>query len=163
VILVAGATGAGKTTYARKLSDEWRALRFSIDEWMVPLFARDSPQPIQFDWMMERIGRCEAVILALVAQAAARGLPAVLDLGFTKRAHRDAIAAACASSGLLTAIHFVDVDPETRWARVEQRNRDQGETYAMLVDRAMFDFMEGMWEPPDSEELAQNGGRRLER
>lgn len=161
VILVVGATGAGKTTYARKLADELGALRFSIDEWMGPLFAKDSPQPIQYDWMIERIGRCEAMILTLVSQAAIRGIPSVLDLGFTKREHRAAIAAACVSHGLASAIHFVDVDSEARWERVQRRNLEQGETYAMQVDRVMFDFMEGMWEPPIPEEWQANGGLRV--
>ena len=73
-ILVVGCTGAGKTTYARKLADELGALRFSIDEWMMPLFGPDQPTPIRFDWMMERVNRCEAMIFSLVQQAAARGL-----------------------------------------------------------------------------------------
>jgi predicted kinase len=161
VILVVGATGAGKTTYARKLADELGALRFSIDEWMGPLFAKDSPQPIQFEWMMERIGRCEAMMLTLVSQAARRGVSSVLDLGFTKRAHREAIAAACADAGYVSAIHFVDGDSTVRWERVKKRNLKQGETYVMQVDRAMFDFMEAMWEPPFPEEWQANGGLRV--
>lgn len=35
--LVAGSTGAGKTTYARKLCAEIGALHFSIDQWMATL------------------------------------------------------------------------------------------------------------------------------
>ena len=38
---IIGSTGAGKTTYARKLASECRALPFSIDEWMHELFAPD--------------------------------------------------------------------------------------------------------------------------
>ena len=66
VILVVGCTGAGKTTYARQLADEIGGIRFSIDEWMMPLFGPDQPQPIRFDWMMERVNRCEAMIFAMV-------------------------------------------------------------------------------------------------
>jgi len=36
--LVCGSTGAGKTTYARALSERIGAVRFSIDEWMTALF-----------------------------------------------------------------------------------------------------------------------------
>ena len=89
VILVVGCTGAGKTTYARKLADDMGAIRFLIDEWMVPLFGPDQPTPIRFDWMMERVNRCEAMIFATVRQIVARGGTAVLDLGFTKNAHRE--------------------------------------------------------------------------
>lgn len=160
-ILVVGCTGAGKTTYARRLADEIGGVRFSIDEWMVPLFGPDRPEPIQFAWMMERIGRCEAQIFGLVEQLAARGVPAVLDLGFTRHEHRDKFRALAAGAGLSVHVHFVDVPAEERWRRVEQRNADQGETYAMQVDRGMFDFMEGMWEAPAEAEWSANGGKRV--
>lgn len=161
VILVVGCTGAGKTTYARKLADELGALRFSIDEWMVPLFGPDQPTPIRFEWMMERVNRCEAMIFTLVQQAATRGVPAVLDLGFTKYEHREKFRSLCAEAGLRCAVHFVDVPREERWQRVQGRNSEQGETYAMQVDRSMFDFMETMWEPPLPDEWQAAGGRRI--
>ena len=161
VILVVGCTGAGKTTYARTLADERGAIRFSIDEWMMPLFGPDIPEPMRFDWMMERVNRCEAMIFAMTQQVAARGLPVVLDLGFTKAAHRDKFRALCGEAGLSVSVHFVDVLRETRWRRVEQRNQNQGETYAMTVDRSMFDFMETMWEPPTPQEWELDGGLRI--
>lgn len=158
VILVVGCTGAGKTTYARQLADDIGGIRFSIDEWMMPLFAPDQPKPIQFAWMMERVNRCEAMIFSMVRQVAERGLPVVLDLGFTKKEHRDKFRTLCTEAGLKAAVHFVDVDAETRWQRVQHRNGDQGETFAMQVDRGMFDFMEKMWEPPTADEVSINGG-----
>jgi predicted kinase len=161
LILVVGCTGAGKSTYARALADRLGALRFSIDEWMVALFWADSPQPIEFAWTIERVGRCEAQIFAMARQAAARGLPVVLDLGFTTVAHRDKFRALGGDAGLGVAVHFLDVPADERWRRVEQRNAEQGETFSLKVDRAMFDFMEGMWEPPSPSEWQAQGGLRL--
>lgn len=65
LILIVGCSGAGKTTYARRLADETGGIRFSIDEWMMALFWKDSPQPLEFAWTMERVRRCEAQILAM--------------------------------------------------------------------------------------------------
>ena len=161
LILVVGCTGAGKSTYAHALADQLGALRFSIDEWMVALFWADSPQPIEFAWTMERVNRCEAQIFAMARQAAARGVPAVLDLGFTTKADRDKFRALGAEAGLSVAVHFVDVPAHERWRRVEQRNAEQGETYSLKVDRGMFDFMEGLWEPPSEPEWLAGGGLRL--
>lgn len=161
VILVVGCTGAGKTTYARALADERRAIRFSIDEWMVPLFGPDISEPIRFEWMMERVNRCEAMIFATTLQATGLGIPVVLDLGFTKKVHRDKFRTLCADAGLSVAVHFIDVLRETRWNRVEARNRTKGETFAMTVDRSMFDFMETMWEPPTPQEWQEGGGLRI--
>jgi hypothetical protein len=38
LFLIVGLPGAGKTTRARELEEAHRALRFSPDEWMIPLF-----------------------------------------------------------------------------------------------------------------------------
>ncbi len=161
LILVVGCTGAGKSSYARALADQLGALRFSIDEWMVALFWADSPQPIQFDWTIERVNRCEAQIFAIARQAATRGVPAVLDLGFTTKAHRDKFRDLGEQAGLSVAVHFVDVPANERWRRVEQRNAQQGETYSLTVDRGMFDFMEGLWEPPSEAEWRAAGCLRI--
>jgi predicted kinase len=159
--LVVGCTGAGKSTYARALADELGAMRFSIDEWMVALFWADSPQPIEFAWAMERVNRCEAQIFAMARQAAQRGIPVVLDLGFTTKAHRDKFRGLGQEAGLSVAAHFVDVPAEERWRRVEARNAQQGETFSLPVDREMFDFMEGLWEPPCEAEWCADGGLRI--
>lgn len=161
IILVVGCTGAGKTTYSRRLADELGGVRFSIDEWMTTLFWADSPQPIQFEWTMERITRCEAQIMATVRQLAARGVPALLDLGFTTKDHRDRFRAMAAGAGLTVQVHFLDVPVDERWQRVSRRNAERGETFAMEVDRGMFDFMEGLWEPPQADEWQANGGCRI--
>lgn len=161
IILIVGSTGAGKTTYARRLAETLGGVRFSIDEWMTALFWADSPQPIEFGWTMERIGRCEGQIMAMVLQLAARGVPAILDLGFTTKEHRDRFRDHAGEAGLTAAIHFIDVPADKRWARVKRRNTDRGETYAMQVDRDMFDFMETMWEPPLEAEWTANDGCRV--
>ena len=95
------------------------------------------------------------------AEAAARGVPAVLDLGFTTKAHRDKFRELGKAAGLSVAVHFVDVPADERWRRVEQRNAQQGETYSLKVDRGMFDFMEGLWEPPSEAEWLAGGGLRI--
>lgn len=161
LVLIVGCTGAGKTTYARQLVDQLGAVRFSIDEWMTALFWADSPQPIEFQWTMERVERCEAQIFAMVRQLATRGIPAVLDLGFTRKQHRDKFRALGAQAGLTSVVHFLDVPAEERWLRVGRRNQQRGETFAMEVNRQMFDFMEGLWEPPTSEEWGADGGLRI--
>ncbi len=161
IILIVGSTGAGKTTYARRLAEELGGVRFSIDEWMTTLFWADSPQPIEFAWTMERIARCEAQIFAMVRQLAARGVLALLDLGFTTKEHRDKFRALAAEAGLSAAVHFIDVPADERWYRVNRRNRERGETYAMQVDRQMFDFMDAMWEPPLEAEWSADGGLRI--
>ncbi len=162
VLIVTGATGAGKTTYARDLAKRLGGIRFSIDDWMTTLFWMDSPQPIAFEWTMARIARCEGQILEQVAALSALGIPSILDLGFTRIDHRTRFADAARTMGATAALHWINVPTEERWRRVEQRNAEKGETFAMAVDRAMFDFMEGQWQPPSDAEISVMNGQIIQ-
>jgi predicted kinase len=158
--LVAGSTGAGKTTFSMKLADEQGALRLSIDEWMTLLFGPDQPAQIEFAWMMDRVNRCEAVMWTVAADAARRGLSSIIDCGLTRADHRRKWADLAREAGLPVVLHHLDVPVEERWRRVEQRNTEQGETYRLTVTREMFDFVETLWEPPTAEEMAAMNGMR---
>ena len=149
--LITGGTGAGKTTYALKIARETGAIRFSIDDWMTTLFWMDSPEPISFDWAMERIGRAEAQIWDTALQTLRQGLPVILDLGFTKAAHRQKFYDLANEANIEAVLHWVDISSDERWRRVQLRNAEKGETYAMDVPREMFDFMENEWEAPEGE------------
>jgi predicted kinase len=160
VHLICGSTGAGKTTYALRLCDRLGAIRFSIDEWMAALFWVDTPQPLDPSWSMERVERCLTQIWALVLRITARNVPCVLDIGFGETQSRARFAALAREAGLSVQLHFIDVPAAERWCRVEARNAQKGETYQLRFDitREMFDFVEGLWEPPtDAEMLAYNG------
>ena len=152
--LICGSTGAGKTTCARALADRLGGVHFSIDEWMVALFWADSPQPIEFAWTLARVHRCEAQIMAMAIQCARRGLPVVLDLGFTKADSRAKIAGLAADAGFSSQLHYVDTTVAERWRRVQERNRTRGDTFTLEVTRPMFDFIETLWEPPSETEMA---------
>ena len=159
--LVAGSTGAGKTTYAMSLAERDGALRLSIDEWMTTLFGPDQPEPIEFAWMMERIGRCEAQMWALARQAAAFGVSSVIDCGLTRADHRARWAAFAAEAGMAVRLHLLDIAPEERWRRVQARNAERGPTFRLEVTREMFDFVETLWEPPTEAEMAALNGLRV--
>jgi predicted kinase len=162
VHLICGSTGAGKTTYALRLSEHLGGVRFSIDEWMAALFWMDTPQPLDPAWSVERFNRCMTQIWAVVLRVAARSVPYVLDIGFGQAQSRARFADLARNTGLSVQLHFIDVPAEERWRRVETRNAQKGKTYQLGFDvtREMFDFVEGLWEPPtDAEMQAYNGVR----
>ena len=158
--LVCGSTGAGKTTFSMRLADEAGAIRLSIDEWMTALFEADRREQIEFAWMMERVNRCEAVMWNVAADAARRGVGSVIDCGFTRAEHRRKFANLAAEAGLPVVLHWLDVPVEERWRRVDRRNVERGETFRLEVTRPMFDFVEGLWEPPTPDEMAELNGER---
>ena len=155
--LVCGSTGAGKTTYAVQLARRLGAVRFSIDEWMSALFWMDSPRPLDGAWSLERVERCNSQIWAVAREVLLAGVDVVLDLGFTSLASRSRFRSAAEAGGIGARLHFVDVPAEERWRRVQRRNLEAAESapaqLPFAVDRAMFDFVEDLWEPPTLSEI----------
>ncbi len=154
VHLITGNVGAGKTTYAVALAERLGAVRFSTDEWMVTLFHPDMKDVMDLPWTLERIDRIEDQVWTVVEQLAARGLDAVLDLGLSKKDHRDRQRARARALGIETKLHFLDVDLATRTSRVNERNAEKGESFAFEITPEMIAFMEGWFERPEGDELA---------
>ncbi len=151
--VIFGPSGAGKSTYARELARIEPAVHFAIDDWMARLFAADMPEPLEFEWMMARVERCEAQIWSVAAATMAAGTSVVLDLGLMRKSDRARVAEIAQACELLIQFHFVTASSEVRRARVLERNEVRGETFAIEVNPDMFDFIEGVYEAPDATEL----------
>lgn len=133
---------------------------FAGDQWMARLFFPDMPDPPEFDWVWERIGRAEEQIWEQVQQAAALGIASILDLGLTTFEHRNKFLCLAREAGLDFRLHWIDLPAELRWQRVQKRNEQRGSTFAIPVSRENFDLVEAMWEEPSAAEImAANGVR----
>lgn len=154
LILVCGATGAGKTTYSLSLCTDISAVRFSIDPWMQTLFASDM-KSVDYQWMIERVYRCYDQIWEVTEQILKLGGNVVLDLGFTTKDQRGVFVEKAKHLGLQAEVHYINAPPDVRKARVEKRNTEKDPAvYAFEVTNDMFNFMEPRFEVPDQEELA---------
>lgn len=151
--VIFGPCGAGKTTYANDFARRQGAVAFILDDWMARLFGPDIPDPIEYEWMLERVGRCEAQIWATAAAVLASGTSVILDIGLMRRADRGRVRQIAEGAELPLQWHFVDAPQEIRRARVEGRNQIRGETFAIDVPPEMFDFIEGVYEAPEPAEL----------
>lgn len=151
--VIFGPSGAGKSTYAKQLARSEPAVHFAIDEWMARLFAADMPEPLEFEWMMARVERCEAQIWSVAASTMAAGTSVVLDLGLMRKTDRARVAEIAEACELPLQFHFVTASADVRRARVLERNEVRGETFSIDVSPDMFDFIEGVYEAPDADEL----------
>lgn len=151
--VIFGPCGAGKTTYAHALARREGAVPFVLDDWGARLFGPDVDGPIDFRWMLERLGRCEAQILLTAADVLAVGTPVVLDIGAMRRANRERIRQTAQAKGLSVQWHFVDAPQEVRRARIVGRNTAKGETFVREVSPEMFDLIEQLYEAPEPAEL----------
>jgi predicted kinase len=151
--VIFGPSGAGKTTYAHAFARRERAVAFVLDDWMAQLFAPDMPQPLEYEWMIERVQRCEAQIWSTAAACLAAGTSVILDIGLMRRADRARVREIAEAAELPLQWHFVTASTEARRARVAERNVIRGENFAIEVTPEMFDFIEGVFEPPEANEL----------
>jgi predicted kinase len=83
--LLHGFTGAGKTTFARKLETELLALRFTPDEWIVQLYGNNPPE----EHCLEYFDRVTNLIWKLTMQLLRSERDVILDFGFWSRVSRD--------------------------------------------------------------------------
>ncbi|MEE4349881.1 MAG: ATP-binding protein [Pacificimonas sp.] len=163
VHLIVGNVGAGKSTYARALAAQKRAHVFANDPWFAELYQPDL-QGSDYAWTLERTQRIERVMIAEAKALLALGLDVIFDIGFFERSQRDRVRGAFDAGVVVT--HFLDVDADERWRRVEERNAEKGETYSMTVDRQMFDFCETIFEAPkgaEYEAAVLSGGEGVSR
>src|SRR5512140_909998 len=138
--VIFGPCGAGKTTYAHAFARREKAVAFILDDWMARLFGPDMPDPIQYEWMIERVGRCEAQIWATAAGALAAGTPVILDIGLMRRADRARVREIAEATGLALQFRFVDAPQAVRRAPVLDRNVLRGQCFAFDARPVMPDF-----------------------
>ncbi len=157
VLLICGSTGSGKTTYSKKLVQQYSAIHFSIDEFMKTLFWMDSPNPPTFEWAEERVSRCETLIWQQTQQVAALGYSVVLDLGFSERNQRNKFYELLKNAAIPYALHFLNVPSDVRWERVVKRNSALDKA-SIHVSRETYDWMESYFQAPTDDELKENSG-----
>ena len=158
VYIICGLTGAGKSTYSEQLRQDVMGVRMSIDDWMANLFFMDRDPTTDFQWFHARVRRCCAQMRDTADQIIAAGKPVVFDCGFTNSEERQIFYDWADAMGYSTSLHFLNVKESIRWDRVQNRNSEKGETFALEVTREMFDFMNRIWQAPtDAEMLSRDG------
>lgn len=154
VHLLVGPVGAGKTTFARALAREQRAVHLNLDSWMVTLFRADRPASGVIAWYAERVERCVAQIWQVAQDILSAATPVVLELGLIQRAERARFFERVDGSLHPLTIHALHAPRALRWARVEERNRTQSDSFSMVVPREIFELASDLWQPLSDEECA---------
>lgn len=151
--LIVGNTGSGKSTYANELKRTTNGVIFSIDKWNNTLFLTDKKPTDGLEWMLERMDRAELIIMDLVIQLENSKTDSILDLGLSKRKHREKFREFANLNGHALTLHFLDIQKDTRLRRVIKRNAEKGTTYEFEVSKEDFDFMETWFETPTVNEM----------
>lgn len=160
--LVLGPVGAGKSTFARQLCANRRAVRLTLDEWMAQLYSADRPEAGVMEWYVERTGRCIEQIWKLTQSLVAAQTEVVLEIGLIQRPARERLYRRVDAAGYEMDIYVLDAPRDERWERVQKRNQQRGETFSMVVPEHIFELASDMWEPLDEDECRRRNVRFIE-
>ena len=145
LILICGLPGSGKTTLAKELASEVRAVRLSPDEWK---------HALGMDYYDEdaRV-RLEHRLRLLAQELLALGQSVVMEYGFWAREELDELRLAGRTLGAAVELHYLEAPVDELWQRIALRNADP-EPGTAPIDRDDLEKWAAQFEAPDAAELA---------
>jgi predicted kinase len=152
LFLMCGLPGSGKTTLAKQLERERRALRLTPDEWVVRLFGSSLTLPT-LDWCRDPV---EALQWSVAERALGLGVNVILDFGFWTRQEREDFRGRASKLRAASEVHFLDVPRAVLLSRLESRNAALP-PYAFRVTAAQLNSWWALLEPPSGDELQSRG------
>ena len=129
LFLTVGLPGTGKTTTARRLEVEQRALRLTKDEWVKALYGQDNPPSAQ--------DVIEGRLIEIGLRALELGTNVVIDYGLWGRDERSALRQAAADRGAGVEMHYVELTRDEQRRRLEQRLAEASHTTWHMSDEEL--------------------------
>lgn len=127
LFLTVGLPSTGKTTAARRLEVERKALRLTKDEWVKALYGADNPPSAQ--------SVIEGRLIDVGLRALELGLDVVIDFGLWSRDERSALRQAAADRGAGVEVRYFEVAPAEQRRRLDRRQAEApGTTWPMSDD-----------------------------
>lgn len=144
LVLMCGPPGSGKTTVARLLVKQLRAISLSPDEWMTQLgVSMDHP-------LREPIGELQ---WTLAQELLVNGQSVILESGHWMRSERDEKRLAARALGVRVEVQYLDVPRDELHRRVDRRTAESTwGAYPMGPEE--LDRWTSFFEPPSADELA---------
>lgn len=144
--MICGLPGAGKTTLAKKLEEERRALRLCPDEWITPLLKNKKD--------IEELDRLREPVEQLLWKASQRllrlGMTVIMENGFWPDWERAGYRDRAKELGAKVELHYIEAPLETLWERVSKRN-EHPETEIVIRLDTLKEFTT-KFNPPTEEE-----------
>jgi predicted kinase len=114
LFLTVGLPGTGKTTAARRIEAEQRALRLTKDEWVKALYGHDNPDSAS--------GVIEGRLIQIAMRALELGINVVIDYGLWSRDERSALRQAASDVGAAVVICYFELTPAEQRKRLDKRS-----------------------------------------
>ena len=150
VIMTCGKLCSGKTTYAKKLQQEGRAVILSIDEIMLAVFGQDAGEKHD-----DYVAGIKRYLYQKTLEINSNGLDVILDWGFWTKEERACARSFFGSNGITNEFHFIDIDDGEWHRRIEERNQEAlaQNIDAYYVDEGLAEKFNAIFEKPDPSEI----------
>lgn len=146
VYLFVGLTGAGKTTYSRRVLEPAGAVRLSVDEVVHQRHGRygvDYPEATYFAKEGPVVAELQGQLVRLVAE----GRDVVWDHGLWSRKDRDEMKRLVHDAGGRWRLLYFPADRAELLRRLKERNLREDANALMLTPEALDDFIARLQEP----------------
>jgi len=146
--VICGFIGAGKTTFARKLEKETKAIRITKDEWIIKIFGNKITSDKNFERYDKNITELATDIAFEILKS---GGDVIIDEGFWVKSQRDDIKKKILNIGAKPILYYVECPVEKMRERVVNRSKTPP-LDSFEINEEMFDKYLKYWEPPIAEE-----------
>jgi predicted kinase len=144
LFVMVGLPASGKTTRAKEIEDERRALRLTPDEWMIPLFNDNDANG--------KRNVLEGRFIWLALRALRLDVDVVLDFGVWAKVERTALRALALEAGASCELIYLEIDEDEQRRRRDSRASEESETTFQIIDDDLDDYRR-RFEVPDDTEL----------
>ena len=146
--VICGFIGAGKTTFARKLEKETKAIRITKDEWIIKIFGNKITSDKNFERYDKNITELATDIAFKILKA---GKDVIIDEGFWVKSQRDDIKKKIINAGAKPIFYYIECSVKKMKERTIGRSKHSS-IDSFEINEEMFDKYFKYWEPPSKEE-----------
>ena len=146
--VICGFIGAGKTTFARKLEKQTRAIRVNKDEWIIKVFGNKITLDNNFEVYDKNITKLATDIAFKILKA---GKDVIIDEGFWVKSQRDDIKKKILQVGAKPIFYYVESSVEKMKERVINRSKNPRKD-SFEISEEMFNSYLKYWQAPDERE-----------
>lgn len=132
LFLTVGLPGTGKTTEARRIEAEHKALRLTKDEWVKALYGLANP-PSASDVI-------EGRLIEIGLRALELGISVIIDFGLWGRDERSALRQAAADLGAAVEMRYFDLQPAEQRRRLDRRQAAEPHTTWHMSDEELAEW-----------------------